>query len=229
MDPIESYPSNRTCLHTADPLEAQTVKSLKLVLSLSLGLAGLEWGLGWISHSLTVLADAGHLMTDSWVMGLVLMTAWLRLRSAQSHHQLESWVTLANGLVLVSVGFGVGWEAIQRFQDPPLPIAEQPMLLAATLNLAVNSLNAWILHQHSHRDHNVKAIGLHLLSDACGSLGILVAAFGIWQWQWFRADNVVSLGLASLIIYSALPLIIKGYQDLVQPKKIDRTEAVKSY
>lgn len=225
-------PSTESCSHHHDPgvgchhgaiasdLSAQKVQRLLWVAALVLGFAVLELGVGIWSHSVALFADAGHLMVDCGAVLLALGAAWWGQRQPElaKAQQLEIWAALVNGMALVAIALWVGWEAIASLRAPPLEILSLPMLITAGLGLGVNSLNAKLLHQHSHDDLNVRGVLLHAIADAASSLGILLAALGIHLWHWQRADGAVGLGVAGLIILGAIPLINDSWQRLAQPQ-----------
>ncbi len=219
MDPHTHAGSHDCHSHHVSLLESQSdpwsaLGSLKIALGLSILLTALEFGLAHLSHSLVVLADAGHLLSDTWVLGLVVVMAWIRLRANHSlQHPVQRTVSVINGLVLLMIGVWLGWDAVQRLQDPPGAIWEAPMILAAVLNLGINGFNTWLLHAHSDDDYTVRAVFLHMVGDAIGAFGILVAAVGIQQWSWLRADDWIGLLVAGLIIYSAVPLLMQLFPE----------------
>ncbi len=211
-----------TCNHSliASDLSKQKVQRLLWVAGLVLGFAILEICVGVWSHSVALFADAGHLIVDCGAVLLALGAAWWSQKQQQAQPEtiqdgaVETWAALANGLALVAIALWVGWEAIESLRSPPVEILSLPMLITASVGLGVNSLNAKLLHQHSHDDLNVKGVLLHAIADAASSFGILLAALSISIFHWPRADGIVSLIIAGLILVGSFPLIFASLKQL---------------
>lgn len=184
---------------------------LLAVMALVFGLWLAELAIGVWSHSLSLLADAGHLFADVGALGLTLVASWLSRRPAAGratfgHGRVEFLAALVNGVGLVAIAALIAWEAVVRFKFPE-PILSLPLLLGAGLGLVVNGLNLKLLHKHSVGDINIKGAFLHVVADVASSVGILLAAFIIYGFHWLWVDAATSLLLACLTGLSALPLI----------------------
>ncbi|MEB3339033.1 MAG: cation diffusion facilitator family transporter, partial [Leptolyngbyaceae bacterium] len=170
---------------------------------------------GLWSHSLALLADSEHMISDSLALGLALLATWLA-RSArtdagvQGNHRVEVGAALINGVGLVAIALWIAREAVMRLQAPAIEILSLPMLMTAIVGLGVNSVNILLLHQDSHHDLNLKGAFLHIVADAISSIGVILAAISVWQWHWLWADGVISLFVAGLIILGAIPLILQS-------------------
>ncbi|MBW4523020.1 MAG: cation diffusion facilitator family transporter [Scytolyngbya sp. HA4215-MV1] len=209
-------------------------RSLWIVLVLLTIFSLAELLVGISSHSLALLADMEHIVADGLMVGMALFATWLAglPASAQAtfgYRRAEVLAALLNGLGLVAIAGWIGWESIQAWQTPPEEIAGLPMLVTAAIGLGINSLNAWMLHQDSEHDLNMKAIFLHVLADALSSLGIIVAAIAVsWQ-HWLWADSVISFVVAGLIVVGTLPLIGQSLQILLEkptdPSKVSEIQA----
>ncbi len=217
-----------TCNHSliASDLSKQKVQRLLWVAGLVLSFAILEIGVGVWSHSVALFADAGHLIVDCGAVLLALGAAWWSQRQQQTQPDLvqdrtvETWAALLNGVALVAIALWVGYEAIESLRAPPVEILSLPMLITATVGLSVNSLNAKLLHQHSHDDLNVRGVLLHAIADAASSCGILIAALAIYLLHWQRADGIVSLAVAGFILIGAIPLILASMKQLNEPEQL---------
>ncbi len=210
-----------TCNHSfiASDLSKQKVQRLLWVAGLVLSFAILEIGVGVWSHSVALFADAGHLIVDCGAVLLALAAAWWSQRQQEQpdivqNRVVETWAALLNGVALVAIAIWIGYEAIESLRSPPVEILSLPMLLTAAVGLGVNSLNAKLLHQHSHDDLNVKGVLLHAIADAASSFGILIAALLISVLHWQRADGIVSLIVAGFILIGAMPLIVASVSQL---------------
>ena len=221
------HDSTTGCVHSSITRDLSHAKFQRLlgVAALVLAFAILEIGVGIWSHSVALFADAGHLIVDCGAVLLALAAAWWNQRQQQTQpdlvqdRKIETWAALVNGVALVAIALWVGYEAIESLRAPPVEILSLPMLLTAAVGLGVNSLNAKLLHQHSHDDLNVKGVLLHAIADAASSLGILIAALFISLLHWQRADGIVSLIVAGFILIGAIPLILASMNQLHHPAK----------
>jgi cobalt-zinc-cadmium efflux system protein len=180
-----------------------------------LGLTGtfmvLEVVGGWLSGSLALLADAGHMLTDVGALGLSLLTAWIAQRPADAsktygYLRWEILAALVNGAALFGIAGWVVIEAIQRIQHPG-PIRTGLFLAIAAAGLAVNLISLVLLHDSRQGSLNARGAYLHVLGDALGSIGALGAAAIIWFSGWTLADPIVSIGLSLLILIGAWRLL----------------------
>ncbi len=174
-----------------------------------------------LSHSVALLADAGHVVSDSVALAAALLAAWIAQLPASSqapfgYRRVEILAARANGLGLVAIALWIGWEAIGSLQRGPSDILSLPMMITAAVGLLVNSLNALLLRGHSHDDLNVRGAFLHMVADAIGSLGILLGGLLIWAFQWMWVDGVISLAIAAMIFTGALPLIRQSVNILLE-------------
>jgi cobalt-zinc-cadmium efflux system protein len=197
-----------------------------LVLVATFSLA--ELGAGLFSHSLALQAEAVHLISDSVSLALALLATWIAQWPASDqapfgYRRVEVLAALVNGLGLMAIAFWLIWEAIERFQAPADEILSIPMLITAGVGLVVNTVNASLLHGHSHHDLNLKGAFLHMVADAAGSVGVIIAALLIWSLGWTWADSSVSLLVAGLIVVGTVPLIRQSLHILLEktPSQLD--------
>ena len=207
---------------------AEKARLLWVALLLISGFAIAELAVGWFSHSLALLAESGHMISDALALGLALLATWIARFPASNqatfgYRRVEILAAFANGIGLAIVSVWIGWEAIARLQAPPDQILSLPMLITAIVGLGVNSLNAFLLHDNSHDDLNLRGAFLHMVADAVSSVGVIVAAIAVWRFQWNWADGAISLGVAVLIGVSAIPLIRQSLQILLEktPSHLD--------
>src|SRR6476619_3396213 len=149
---------------------------------------------GWISGSLALLADAGHMLTDAGALGLSLLSGWIALRLATDnktfgYQRWEILAALVNGAALFGIAAWVILEAVQRMQHPQ-PIQAQLFLIVAAAGLVVNLISLRMLHGLRHGSLNSRGAYLHVLGDALGSAGALAAAAVIWLTGWLLADPI---------------------------------------
>jgi cobalt-zinc-cadmium efflux system protein len=184
---------------------------LWLVLGLTGAFMVLEAIGGWLSGSLALLADAGHMLTDVGALALSLLTAWIAQRPADDtktygYLRWEILAALVNGAALFGIAGWVVVEAIQRIQHPE-PIRTGLFLAVAAAGLAVNLVSLALLHGSREGSLNARGAYLHVLGDALGSAGALGAAAIIWLTGWIPADPIASIGLSLLILAGAWRLI----------------------
>lgn len=222
--------------HSADCHHAATqTKQTQLAIAVLLigSFAAAELIVGMNSGSLALVAEAGHMASDSLALVLALVAARLAQqpssgllsdslidittnRPSKSPPQTawETWAALVNGLALMAIALWIAWEAIQRLQSPPDAIASLPMLITAGIGLVVNSINIALLHHESAHDLNLRGAFLHVLADAISCIGVIVAAIVVAMLHWLWADGVISLAVASIILLGAVPLVVKSMQRL---------------
>lgn len=187
-------------------------------------------GVGIWSHSLSLLAGAGHLFSDLLTLGLTLVAAWLvqhqsPSQSAAKYKWLEAWVALLNGVSLGAIALLIAWEAIKHLQTPE-PISGLPVLLVAGLSLVINGLSVQLLHPHSHHDLNFRGVLLHGIADAASSISVILAALAVYFFNWLWADTVASLLVALLIGLSAISLLRDGWHVLRNASTHQRQEDI---
>ncbi|MEA5468105.1 cation diffusion facilitator family transporter [Spirulina sp. 06S082] len=176
-----------------------------------------------LSHSLSLVADAGHVFSDIAALGVTLTATWLTSRFEEkgvrsptncTPSKIEAIAALVNGLSLLGVAIWVGWEAILRLNSPHPEVQGLPMLLLAILGLIVNSINAMGLYRCSCGDLNLKSAFFHVIADVVSSFGVILAAIAVIWLHWFWADGVVSLLVCGAIALLALPLLVQSLQRL---------------
>ncbi len=133
---------------------------------------------GWLSGSLALLADAGHMLTDVGALGLSLLTAWVAQRPADDtktygYLRWEILAALVNGAALFGIAAWVVVEAVQRLQHPE-PIRTGLFLVVAAAGLVVNLISLGLLHGSREGSLNARGAYLHVMGDALGSVGALV-------------------------------------------------------
>ncbi|MBO9662811.1 cation diffusion facilitator family transporter [Dokdonella sp.] len=182
---------------------------------------------GWLSGSLALLADAGHMLVDA----AALMFAWLGAHFAQrpadarrsfGYARLEVLVGYSNALVQFVLVAWIVVEALLRLSEPQ-PILSGTMLVVAIAGLVVNAFVLFVLSGHDHDDLNTASARLHVLGDLFGSLGAVTAALLIGWLGWLWADPIVSILVSLLILASAWRLLRRSAHILLEgsPEGID--------
>jgi len=183
---------------------------------------------GWMTNSLALLADAGHMLSDVAALGISLAALQVSSKPATSsrtygYHRAEALAALVNAVVLCVVAIGIAWEAAHRLAAPP-EVAAPLAFLIATGGLVVNLAGLAVLQgHHQHGGMAVRSAWLHLLGDALGSVGAMTSAglIALYGWRW--ADPAASLLIAVLIVRSATNLLMETVDVLMEraPDHID--------
>jgi len=208
------------CTSLPSRVPAYPLTRLGVVLALTVGFMVVEAIGGWLSGSLALLADAGHMLTDSGALGLSLLSGWIALRPANDsktygYQRWEILAALINGAALFGIAAWVILEAFQRIQHPQ-PIRADLFLLVAAAGLVVNLISLRMLHGLRHGSLNTRGAYLHVLGDALGSVGALSAAAVIALTGWTLADPLISIALALLILFGAWRLIRESTDILLE-------------
>jgi cobalt-zinc-cadmium efflux system protein len=191
-----------------------------LVLILTGGFMLVEAVGGWISGSLALLADAGHMLTDVGAIGLALLTSWIAQRPASpsktfGYLRWEILAALINGAALFGIAVWVVVEGIGRVQHP-VPIRSGLFLAIAGTGLVVNLASLLLLHG-AHRDHlSTRSVYLHVLGDVLGSVAALGAALIIRLTGWTPADPIASILLSVLILVGAWRVVRESTDILLE-------------
>ncbi len=201
---------------------------MALVLTATYMVAEIVGGLA--ANSLALLADAGHMFSDTAALSLSLVAVVLAQRPATPHrtygfHRAEILAALTNGAALLVLAVLIVREAWGRLSDPP-EVQGGLMLAVACGGLAINLANLLILSGGRHRNLNVRGAWLHVMADTLGSLGAISAGVVIYFFGWRWADPVASFVIASLVLYSAWGLVRETLDVLMEgvPKGISLDE-----
>jgi cobalt-zinc-cadmium efflux system protein len=192
------------------PAPATTLSRVRLAIAAVSVIAVLEVVGGLTSGSLALLSDAGHLVTDSATLGLTWFAVSRSRRPAGAehtfgHHRGGIVVAALNGAVLVLIAAAIGAGAISRLQHPTL-VAPVPVLVIGLLALVGNTFIALLL-RGAGGGLGVQSAALHVIADALTDAAVVVGAITLLLFGWTRADAVVSLFIATLIVVAALRLL----------------------
>jgi len=195
-------------------------RSLVLALTITAIFFVVELIGGILTNSLALLSDAGHMFTDVLALGMSVFAMWLARRPpTKSHtfgyHRFEIFAAFLNGLTLAGISVYIFFEAYHRFLDPP-DVAGLPMMVIAVFGLFVNIASGYILHQSKDDSLNVKGAYLHVLGDALGSIGAILAGVIMWTTGWMYADPLFSVIIGILIVVSSWRLLQDTFHVLMQ-------------
>ena len=192
--------------------------SLLWPLVLTLGFAFVEALGGWLTGSLALLGDAGHMFSDCAALGLAWLAGWISQKPPTQKLtygllRAEVIVALINSIAMLLVVFGIVSEAIHRFYAPA-PVQGLEVMWIALVGLVINVLVARHLHQHNHGEDshghgnmNGRAALLHVIGDLLGSVAALVAGAVIYFTGWYPIDAILSLFISALILVSTIRLL----------------------
>ncbi len=175
---------------------------------------------GIISGSLALLADAGHMLTDTMALALAAMAFHVSKRPPDGkltygYQRFQILAAFVNGLSLLAI---VGWilfEAVSRFINPR-DILGETMLVVATAGLVVNLISFAVLHTGDRDNLNISGAALHVAGDLLGSIAAIVAAIVIIYTGWTLIDPLLSVAVAGLILRSAWSLVKRSAHVLLE-------------
>ena len=188
-----------------------------------------EWLAGMFAGSLSLIADAGHNLSD--VLGLLL--AWAAAALAQRPpserftYGLRSSTILAalgNAAFLLLITGAIGWEAVQRFGNPR-PVDQAMVIWVASAGVVINAATAFLFMKRRKTDLNIRGAFLHMMADAAVSLGVVFAGLGMLAMGWTWLDPAVSLAIAVVIVGGTWSLLRESLGLALQavPKGVDPT------
>ncbi|MGH8828245.1 MAG: cation diffusion facilitator family transporter [Jiangellaceae bacterium] len=205
-------------------------RPLAIALSLALGVFVLQVVGAWITGSLALLADAGHVLTDAGGVALALVAASLAQRPATDRRtfgwqRLEILAAAFNALLLIGVAGFVLVEGVRRLGDPP-DVESGPMLVIATVGLVANAAALAVLHRGQRESLNVRGAYLEVLADLLGSVAVVVAAVVILTTGWAAADPVASIVIGLFILPRTWFLLREALDVLLEatPRGVDLAE-----
>ena len=189
---------------------------------------------GVVTNSLALLSDAGHMLSDAVSMLVAIIAFSYGAKKATEsktygYKRFEVLAALFNGLSLVAISVIIVIEAIERFQNPS-KIISYGMLAISILGLLVNVVMMLIMMKKADVENNINMKGayLHVIGDALGSVGAIIASLCIIFFDWTIADPIMSILIAVIITKSGIGLIKDSIHILMEskPNHIE-TEAIK--
>lgn len=192
--------------------------SLRLALIITAAFLVAEFIGAMYTNSLALLADSGHMLTDVAALSLSFFAIRVSTRRATpkktyGFYRVEILIALLNGVFLILIALYIFYEAYLRFLDPPQVKADW-MLLVAVAGLLANLVSAWLLFGKHHESLNVRGAFFHVVSDAIGSVGAILASIAIMFGGYRIADPIISAVIAVLILSSSW-IIIRDAVDIL--------------
>lgn len=199
---------------------------LRIALALTCAILVVEFTGALISHSLALLSDAGHVLTDVFALGL----AWFAVeqsrrpadkRRTYGYHRVSILAALVNSVTLIVIVIAIAYEAVRRLANPE-PVQGGIVIVTALIGIALNAYIAFGLRK-DHKSLNVRAALLHVLGDMVASAGVVVAGVVILLTGWLYVDPLISLGIAVLIAAGAWRIVRETVNLLMEgtPGEID--------
>ena len=189
---------------------------------------------GLVTGSLALLADAGHMLSDAFSLGVALFAVWLAGRPSSpnrsfGYKRAEILAALFNGATLVAISVWIFIEAYHRFREPP-EILGGWMLMVAAVGLVVNVAGAAILSRSGGESLNLQGALRHVVADILGSVGAIAAALVILTTGWYYADPIISTLIGLLVLGSSWKLLRDSTNVLLEgtPRGIDADEVGRS-
>lgn len=181
---------------------------------------------GLYAHSLALLSDAGHMISDACALGITALAAWIAKKPPSPTHSygmgraeiLAAWLS---SVIMLLIAIFIVIEAIERIHAP-VNVAATPLMIIAFLGMLVNVLIARILMK-TKRTLNIRAALLHVFSDLLGSLAAFIAGVVIYFTHWFPIDPILSMVIGLLIAIGSIRLLRESIRILMEgvPLHID--------
>jgi cobalt-zinc-cadmium efflux system protein len=204
------------------------VRRVQIALALTATFMVVEVIGGILSGSLALLADAGHMLTDTMALALAVVAFRVSARPADAkrsygYHRFQILAAFVNGLSLLLI---VGWilfEAVNRLISPP-EVMGKTMLIVASAGLLVNIAAYTVLHGGDRDNLNIRGAALHVAGDLLGSVAAITAAIVIIYTAWMPIDPILSVVVAMLILRSAWHLVKRSAHILLEgaPEWLDQ-------
>jgi cobalt-zinc-cadmium efflux system protein len=205
---------------------------LKVSLALTCVVLAVELIGGLVSHSLALLSDSGHVLTDVFALGL----AWFAVaqsnrpadaRRSYGYHRVSILAALVNSVTLIVIVLAIAYEAVRRLAHPE-PVQGGIVIVAALVGIAINLFVAFGLRGESG-SLNLRAALMHVIGDIGASVGVVVSGMVILLTGWLYVDPLLSLGIAVLIAFGAWGIVRETVNLLMEgtPAEIDLAAVTK--
>lgn len=207
-------------------------KALTIALGITAGIMFLEFFGGLFTNSLALIADSGHMLSDTVSLVLSLSAIWFAGKAVSTqktygYYRFEILTAFFNGITLFIMAGFIIYEAIQRLYKPS-EVQGGWMLVIAAIGLIANVLSAWVLNRGAdvHGNLNMKSAYMHIIGDALGSVGAIIAGLLILLFDWTIADPIISVVVALLILRSAWSILQNSLHILMEgtPRDLDLEE-----
>lgn len=217
--------------HDHDHAPATYGRAFAVGIALNLSFVVVEFLYGIWANSLSLIADAGHNLSDVLGLALAWGAIWLAKRQTTErrtygYRRTTILAALINAItILIAVGI-VAWEAVRRFSEPSIEVNTGTMIWIASIGILINAGSAYLFASGSKEDLNVRGAFMHLAADAAVSLGVVITGIVIAYTGWWILDPAVSLLISAVIVWGTWSLLRDSVNlslDAV-PKGIDLSE-----
>ena len=196
-----------------------TKQTLIVALVVTLGYAVVEFIAGAAFHSLALMSDAGHMLSDALALGLAAFASWVGSRPGGSRHsygfaRAEVVAAFVNGLAMLLIVVVIAVEAIGRLLDPQ-PVSGLGVMIVAFVGLLANLFVAFLLGR-AERNLNMRAALIHVVGDLAGSVAAVTAGAVIYYTGWQPIDALLSIVIALLILGSTVRLVLDALHVLME-------------
>ncbi len=213
--------------HSHNINNAKEKKALIIVLGLTFSFMIVEAVAGFYTGSLALLSDAGHMLTDVFAVSLAFFAIWFKEKPPTptktfGFYRAEILAAFFNSLLLFAISAGILIEAYKRLLTPH-EVKSVEMTIVAVVGLLINLTSAYVLFKYQSGNLNIKGALYHVISDALGSVGAIVAGIIMITTKWYYADSLISILVSILIIRGAWVLFKESSHILLEgtPKGID--------
>lgn len=206
------------------PHSRSSGKTLFLALGLTTFFALVEAVAGWLANSLALMGDAGHMITDSFALGIAAVAAWLANRGATRTHsfglgRVEFLAALLNSVIMLVLVAYIVVESVIRLLSPE-PVEGHVVTAVAVVGLLINLLVAWILSR-GEKNVNTRGAMLHVMGDLLGSVAAIISGLVISLTGWMKIDPILSIFISLLILYSTIRLLREAIHALMDGVPMD--------
>lgn len=216
------------CASQSDRPDASV--SLKRALWITVAFMFVEAIGGYFANSLALLSDAAHMLTDVGAISLSLFALWVSRRPSTptmsfGYHRAEILGALASGLAIWLLAGLLSYEAILRLKSPPA-VQGPIVFVVAAIGLCANLASMWMLHRNRDENMNIRAAYLHMIADALGSIGALIAGAVLWFTDWRPIDPIVTIFFSLMMLVGSWRLVRESVGVLMEstPAHLDPEE-----
>ncbi len=217
--------------HDEDHDESSVEKGLKVAIALTASFMLLEIFGGYISESLALLSDAGHMFRDAFALAISLFAINISKRlptktKTFGFHRVEILAALINGFFLLVVSVLIFFKGYERLLNPREVMGAE-MFIVALIGLLVNIYIATGL-RHGHSDLNVRSAYLHVIGDTLSSVGVVIGAIWIYFTGQYFVDPLLSFMIAGIIVFTSIGLVREALTILLEftPEGIDIDDVI---
>ena len=213
--------------HSNAAVTEGNAKKLTIALILTTTFLVIEFIAGIITQSLALLSDAAHMFTDAAALAIALAAIKIAKRPADNkrtfgYQRFEILAALFNASMLFFVAMYILYEAYQRFTQPP-EIQSIGMLVVASIGLVINLISMKILMSSATESLNMKGAYLEVLSDALGSVGVIIGAVIIYFTNWYWVDTIIAIAIGFWVLPRTWILLKQSINILLEgvPEEVD--------